>query len=52
MLTITFKHTYSEYNFEIKLYDDIYPYSQILEQPEEEFIEFNRERQMEPNKLS
>ena len=49
VLTITYEHPSSEYNFERKFQDKISPYNHIFGQPEEELIEFNGEQQMYPN---
>ena len=52
MLTITSEHLSYEYNFERKYQDNIYPYNQSFEQPEEELIYFKGEQKMEPKTIS
>ena len=52
VLNINSKHTSSEYHFEGHFHANIYPYSQIFEQLEEEFISIKVEQQTRPNKFS
>ena len=52
VLTITYDHPYSEYNFDRKFQDKISPSNQGFETPEEELIEFKGAQEMEGKNFS
>ena len=42
VLTINFEHPFSKYHYARKFQDNIYPYNQIFEQPEEELTSLTK----------